>query len=256
MTWTARPHRRGGRQLALHRNRFPRERAGIWDLRWLPVCSSTEISLAEWLRDSPDLMRPRAVLARRQRRGVGQRGRHWQSPSGGVWLSAAMPWSGQSVPAAGLFGLALALELAQRLERHGVPVRIKWPNDLLVEGRKLAGVLPRLVHRGTQLRLVRCGIGLNVSNAVPTGAIALREWVPPAEASVDVWAAELLLALECSLNLVAGSSPWLQRVEDRLWSDQILSSDKGPPWSIEGLSSRGGLQLQRGQQRTEWIRWP
>jgi len=256
MTWTARPHRRGGRQLALHRKRYRRERPGSWDLRWLPVCSSTEISLAEWLQDDPDLVRPRAVLARRQRRGVGQRGRHWQSPSGGVWLSAAMPCSGQSVTAAGLLGLALALELAQRLERHGVLVRIKWPNDLLVEGRKLAGVLPRLIHRGTQLRLVRCGIGLNVSNAVPAGAIALQDLVSPSVASEEIWAAELLLALEGSLNLLAGSSSWLQRVEDRLWSDQIVSSEHESPWSIEGLSSRGGLQLRRGQQRTEWIRWP
>ena len=256
MTWTARPHHRGGRQLALHRKRFRRERPGSWDLRWLPVCSSTEISLAEWLQDDPDLVRPRAVLARRQRRGVGQRGRHWQSPRGGVWLSAAMPCSGQSVTAAGLLGLAFALELAQRLERHGVPVRIKWPNDLLVEGRKLAGVLPRLVHRGTQLRLVRCGVGLNVCNTVPAGAIALRELVPPSDASVDVWVVELLLALEGSMNLVAGSSPWLHRVEDRLWSDQIDGSGQESPWSIEGLSSRGGLQLRRGQQRTEWIRWP
>ena len=44
-------------------------------------------------------------------------------------------------PGAGLFGLAVALALAERLERAGVAVRIKWPNDLLVEGRKLAGIL-------------------------------------------------------------------------------------------------------------------
>ena len=59
-----------------------------------------------------------------------------------------MPWPDQARGGAGLIGLALALSLSQRLERHGVPVRIKWPNDLLVDGRKLAGLLPRLVHRG------------------------------------------------------------------------------------------------------------
>ena len=256
MTWTARPHRCGGRQLALHRRRFRTEHLGTWNLRWLPVCSSTEISLAEWLQDAPDLLRPRAVVAGRQRRGIGQRGRPWQSPTGGVWLSAAMPWPGQSVTAAGLLGLAVALELANRLERQGVPVQIKWPNDLLVEGRKLAGVLPRLVHRGSQLRLVRCGIGLNVMNTVPTGAIALRELLPRSDASVEIWVGELLLSLERSLQLLAGSSAWLQLVEDRLWSDQVSSSDNGPSWTIEGLSPRGGLLLRRGQQRTEWIRWP
>ena len=256
MTWTARPHRWGGRQLALHHRRFRTERLGTWNLRWLPVCSSTETCLAEWLQDAPDLVRPRAVVAGRQRRGIGQRGRPWQSPTGGVWLSAAMPWPGQSVTAAGLLGLAVALELANRLERQGVPVRIKWPNDLLVHGRKLAGVLPRLVHRGSQLRLVRCGIGLNVMNTVPTGAIALRELLPRSDASVEIWVGELLLSLERSLQLLAGSSAWLQLVEDRLWSDQVSCSDNGPSWTIEGLSPRGGLLLRRGQQRTEWIRWP
>ena len=173
MTWTARPRRRGGRELALHRRRFRTEPLGTWNLRWLPVCSSTETCLAEWLQDAPDLVRPRAVVAGRQRRGIGQRGRPWQSPTGGVWLSAAMPWPGQSATAAGLLGLAVALELANRLERPGVPVRIKWPNDLLVDGRKLAGLLPRLVHRGNRLRMVRCGVGLNVCNNVPAGGIAL-----------------------------------------------------------------------------------
>ena len=142
MTWTARPHRCGGRQLALHDRRFRTDRLGTWNLRWLPVCSSTEISLAEWLQDEPNLVRPRAVVARRQRRGVGQRGRHWQSPTGGVWLSAAMPWPGQSVTAAGLLGLAVALELSNRLERQGVPVRIKWPNDLLRSNTCWSAQLP------------------------------------------------------------------------------------------------------------------
>ena len=93
-------------------------------------------------------------------------------------------------------------------------------------------------------------------NTVPTGAIALRELLPRSDASVEIWVGELLLSLERSLKLLAGSSAWLQLVEERLWSDQVSSSDDGPSWTIEGLSPRGGLLLRRGQQRTEWIRWP
>ena len=140
-----RPGRRGGRHLALQRRLVAADRPECWDLRWFPVCSSTETVLEEWLRETPDLQlqRPRAVLARHQRHGIGQRGRVWSAPPGGIWLSAAMPWPEQARGGAGLIGLALALSLSQRLERHGVPVRIKWPNDLLVDGRKLAGLLPR-----------------------------------------------------------------------------------------------------------------
>ena len=93
-------------------------------------------------------------------------------------------------------------------------------------------------------------------NTVPTGAIALRELLPRSDASVEIWVGELLLSLERSLQLLAGSSAWLQLVEDRLWSDQVSSSDDGPSWTIDGLSPSGGLLLRRGQQRTEWIRWP
>ena len=253
-----RPGRRGGRQLALQRRLVAADRPECWDLRWLPVCSSTETVLEEWLRETPDLQlqRPRAVLARHQRHGIGQRGRVWSAPPGGIWLSAAMPWPDQARGGAGLIGLALALSLSQRLERHGVLVRIKWPNDLLVDGRKLAGLLPRLVHRGNRLRLVRCGVGLNVCNTVPAGGIALAELLPAAAATPDAWVVELLRALEQCSVLAAQSPAWLAQVEARLWTDHIPSGDGGDPWAIEGLSPVGGLRLRRGDQCSEWIRWP
>ena len=119
-------------------------------------------------------MGPRAVIATHQRRGVGQWGRAWVSPPGGVWISAALPWTSPASGQAGLLGLALALSLVQRLERRGLSVQIKWPNDLLVHGRKLAGLLPGVVQRGSQLRLLRIGLGLNVRNPVPSEGIALR----------------------------------------------------------------------------------
>ena len=61
----------------------------------------------------------------------------------------------------------MALALVERIERIGVNVNIKWPNDLLVDGQKLAGILPRLFFRGGTLRLLRVGVGLNVFNNVP-----------------------------------------------------------------------------------------
>ena len=251
-----RPGRRGGRQLALQRRLVAADRPECWDLRWVPVCSSTEAVLAEWLREASDLQRPRALLARHQRYGFGQRGRVWSAPPGGIWLSAVMSWPDQARGGAGLIGLALALSLSQRLERHGVPVRIKWPNDLLVDGRKLAGLLPRLVHRGNRLRLVRCGVGLNVCNNVPAGGIALGDLLPAAAARPDAWVVELLRALEECRVLAAQSPAWLAQVEARLWMNHVRSGDGGDPWTIEGLSSAGGLQLRRGDQCTEWIRWP
>ena len=86
-----------------------------------------------------------------------------------------------------LIGLAVATGLAERLERRGLEVAIKWPNDLLVNGRKLAGLLPRLVQRGSTLRLVRIGVGLNVENRIPSHGVALRQVLGPAGGSPCLW---------------------------------------------------------------------
>ena len=255
MNRAERPCRGGAPVLALHRRLSPRN-ADSWDFRWVPVCSSTEILLKQWLLQSPLMLRPRVVTARQQRWGVGQRGRLWQAPNGGVWLSAALPVvsDDHTNTGAGLLGLALALALAERLEHAGVSVRIKWPNDLLVGERKLAGLLPGLVQRGNHLRLLRCGVGLNVRNAVPVGAVALREFLPTA--TPQLWTAEVLLALaDCPTKLKDPES-LIAQVQGRLWADHVLDPAGGRAWQIHGLTSTGGLRLQRGEESKEWIRWP
>jgi BirA family biotin operon repressor/biotin-[acetyl-CoA-carboxylase] ligase len=127
-----------------------------WRLRGLSVCASSELELERWLASpalaaAPSLTTPLAVVTRRQRFGRGQRGRVWLSPAGGAWISAALPWPADPAAAAAP-GLAVAVGLALELEGLGLSVRLKWPNDLLLEGRKLAGLLPRLRLRGGRVR--------------------------------------------------------------------------------------------------------
>lgn len=255
MIHAGRPCRGGAPVLALHRRLSPIH-PGSWDFRWVPVCSSTEILLKQWLLQSPLMSRPRVVAARQQRWGVGQRGRVWRAPIGGVWLSAALPVvsDGHNKAGAGLLGLALALTLAERLEHAGVPVRIKWPNDLLAGGRKLAGLLPGLVQRGNHLRLLRCGVGLNVCNAVPVGAVALREFLPVA--TPELWTAEVLLALEACPTKLKDPENLIEQVRKRLWAERVDDPAGGGTWQVDGLTSAGGLRLKRGDEFKEWIRWP
>ena len=255
MTAAGRPCRGGAPVLVQHRRLSPSP-AASWDVRWVPVCSSTETLLKQWLLQSPLVLRPRVVMARQQRWGVGQRGRVWQAPKGGAWLSAALPVvrGGHNATGAGLMGLAVALALAERLEKAGVPVRIKWPNDLLVDGRKLAGFLPGLVQRGNSLRLLRCGVGLNVCNVVPDGAVALREFLPAA--TPEYWTAEVLLALQACPDKLRDPETLIAQVQKRLWADRVIDSADGEAWRIDGLTSAGGLRLKRGEESKEWIRWP
>ena len=229
-----------------------------WHLRCLPICTSTEDVLSTWLRTHPwDGGRPRAVIAGRQTRGQGQWDRQWQSPQGGVWLSAALPWSAVGT-APGLLGLAVAVTVAERLESLGVPVAIKWPNDLLVQGRKLGGILPRMVHRGSEVRLARVGVGLNVANGVPPGAIALRDCPslrPLRTHRRGLWTAQVLEALDQAVLLAADPQAVCRATEARLWTRQVKDPVSGEDWDVEGLRDDGALLLRRGTRTTSWTRW-
>lgn len=143
-----------------------------WRLRQLSVCASTEDELSRWLAAGGQA--PLAVIARRQRFGRGQHGRRWQSPPGGLWLSAALPWTAE-VPPPPALPLLMAEALAAELSPFALPLTIKAPNDLMLDGRKLAGILSAVMWRGGQARQLRFGIGLNGRHAMPFPAVSLQD---------------------------------------------------------------------------------
>jgi BirA family biotin operon repressor/biotin-[acetyl-CoA-carboxylase] ligase len=108
---------------------------------------------------------PLLVTAEAQSGGRGREGRSWHSPAGGnLYVTAALPFSGPplSLPAFTLAcGVALH-EAASGLLGPEVELSIKWPNDLLSGGMKMAGVLCELVQAG-QDHVVLCGMGVNVN---------------------------------------------------------------------------------------------
>jgi BirA family biotin operon repressor/biotin-[acetyl-CoA-carboxylase] ligase len=111
-----------------------------------------------------------AVLAREQMAGRGRLGRHWTSPPGNLHLSVVLR---PAVPAgrAAELGLVVAVAVAETLDAWLPPAgtRLKWPNDVLVDGAKIAGILLEgRVAVGT-LAWAVVGIGLNLACA-PTDA--------------------------------------------------------------------------------------
>ncbi len=111
------------------------------------------------------------VVARRQTRGRGRRGSPWID-TGGLMLSWLVP----PVPARGLTGLAVwsGLQAALALrDAFAVAVELKWPNDLLVGGRKLGGVLVEAARTPWGPRLV-AGLGLNLGMRAGELPAALR----------------------------------------------------------------------------------
>ncbi|MBB5955108.1 BirA family biotin operon repressor/biotin-[acetyl-CoA-carboxylase] ligase [Saccharothrix tamanrassetensis] len=113
------------------------------------------------------------LVAEEQTAGQGRRGRSWKSPDGGLYLSALFRPDG--VPAHRLPWLTLlaGVALVRTAASVGVKAELKWPNDLLVAGRKAAGVLAEI----TPDHGVIVGIGLNVAELPPDvepGAGGLR----------------------------------------------------------------------------------
>jgi BirA family biotin operon repressor/biotin-[acetyl-CoA-carboxylase] ligase len=103
------------------------------------------------------------VLAEVQTAGRGRLGRQWQSPFGqNVALSLGWNFSGGAAALEGL-SLVVGLALAKALSDLGVQeVKLKWPNDILVDGKKLAGILLEMRGDATGPCHVVIGMGLNV----------------------------------------------------------------------------------------------
>ena len=122
------------------------------------------------------------VVAEEQTAGRGRDGRTWRSPAGGVWLGMLLR---PPVPVLGALSLRVGLVLADVVDdlvRGASRTRLKWPNDVLVGDRKVAGILCEGRWQGETLQWLGVGIGVNVANEIPTElagrAIALRELLP------------------------------------------------------------------------------
>lgn len=110
------------------------------------------------------------VLAERQTAGRGRTGKQWTSPAGtGLWLTLVeRPRDRTAIE---VLSLRVGLEVARALDGlAGARVQLKWPNDLQIDGRKLAGVLVEARWRDQRPDWVAIGVGLNV--APPPGVVA------------------------------------------------------------------------------------
>jgi BirA family biotin operon repressor/biotin-[acetyl-CoA-carboxylase] ligase len=108
-------------------------------LAWLEEITSTIDHAREWLRAGAP--HGAVVIAERQTAGRGRLGRVWASPKGGLWMSV-ITRPDIEPEKAGRLGLAIAVAAAEAIATEaGCEVELRWPNDLMVGGRKLGGVL-------------------------------------------------------------------------------------------------------------------
>lgn len=164
------------------------------------------------------------VIAAQQQAGRGQWGRSWSSPPGGLYLSVAIA---PHIPADHTPQLTLcgAWGVAQCLRKLEIPVTLKWPNDLLLDGKKLGGILTETAIQDGIVTSAIIGIGINWQNPVPDTGISLLGMNSP---SLSITSLEQLAAL-ILLGLETGYQRWQSEGIQILLPDYLHLVTAWPP---------------------------
>lgn len=164
------------------------------------VLQEVDSTNSEAARRAASVLQPTWIMAHRQTSGRGRRGRFWISPAGN--LAATLLMRPECDPErAALYSFVAALSVAEALEQlteAGPAISLKWPNDVLLNGGKVAGILLESSGRGGGVGHLMIGIGVNLIAAPPPEAVEPGA-VPPvsvlAETGIRIMPDSFLTAL-------------------------------------------------------------
>lgn len=159
----------------------------------LPVIDSTN----QYLQDRISQLRSGdACVAEYQQAGRGRRGRRWFSPFGSN-LYLSMYWKLDQGPAAAMgLSLVIGIVMAEVMQRLGAQdVRVKWPNDLYLKDRKLAGILVELTGKTGDAAHLVIGAGINLRMREPAADVINQGWINLQEAGIELDRNELTVTL-------------------------------------------------------------
>lgn len=227
----------------------------------LPVIDSTNQYLMERLSE---LTPGDACIAEYQHAGRGRRGRQWFSPFGAN-LYLSMFWRLEQGPAAATgLSLVIGIVMAEVLQQLGAEqVRVKWPNDLYLHDRKLAGILVELTGKTGDAAQIVIGAGVNLVMRHVATDIVNQGWINLQEAGVSVDRNQLsvrfITALRSALTLFEqqGLAPFLSRWEklDNFINRpvKLIIGDKEIFGISRGIDQQGALLLEQDGEIKPWI---
>lgn len=231
----------------------------LWHYETVP--STMPLAHALVAQDAPD---GTAIIAEEQTAGRGRRGRAWQAPRGSALLCSLICRPPLRPDQLFLLVAAIGLGLSLGVERAtGLRPQTKWPNDLLLGGRKLAGVLCESRLSGAELAYAIVGFGLNINlraeelpnvppGGLPPTSLAIAQGQPVAHAAT---VATLLAALDEIYDLL-----WLGQTEEirTRWQARLaglgetvrVETDAGPRQGrFTGVDDTGALLLDTATGR-------
>lgn len=231
------------------------------NLAVIPVIDSTNQYLLDRINE---LQSGDACIAEYQQAGRGRRGRQWFSPFGAN-LYMSMYWRLEQGPAAAMgLSLVIGIVMAETLQALGAEkVRVKWPNDLYLNDRKLAGILVELTGKTGDAAQIVIGAGINLAMRSAEATQINQGWINLQEADVNIdrneLAAKLINSLREALTVfeVDGLKPFITR-----WAAldnfinrpvKLLIGEREVHGIARGVDDQGGLLLEQDGQIKSWI---
>lgn len=149
--------------------RAPEISRGLEQTMWKPDCIFCHDEIDSTNQEARRLIlqgygQGTVIVAEQQNAGRGRLGRRWESPSGsGIWFSVILEPS-VSLQETSRYSFVTAVAVAEGIRQAtGLPAQVKWPNDILIDGRKVCGVLLELVAEMTRVHQLIIGIGINAN---------------------------------------------------------------------------------------------
>ncbi len=221
-------------------------------VRWVAETGSTNADLLEAARNGAD---EQVLITDFQSAGRGRRDRRWESPPGVSLMMSVLVR--HNISADRFFGVTIAMGLAARqaLAEVGVTAKLKWPNDVMIDGRKVAGILAEAALQPTPAVVV--GMGLNVAPGSVTSlppelaarATCVADHAEVNGATRNELAAKVLQGLAARLG--RASRDLLAEYRDHLLTiGQTVTVSRIDDVPLEGravgVSERGELRVESG----------
>ena len=102
------------------------------------------------------------IIAEKQKRGIGRFGREWISPEGGVYVSVILKPKTTPISVSKMTLIA-GIAVARVIRRLGLDAKLKWPNDVLIYGKKVGGILTSISTKDDRIDYIIVGIGINAN---------------------------------------------------------------------------------------------
>ena len=195
------------------------------------------------------------ILAEIQKEGRGRLSRSWASPPGGIWMSLVLK---PDIPLSRVYriNMAASVSICRAISRLGLEAGIKWPNDILIQEKKVCGILTELGAQMDRLDYVVVGVGLNANNDTAAFPSQWRSTSLAAELGRGIDRCALIAAIlnemEQALDNMESHDlyeEWCSRSLTLGMRVRISSAEGDLTGQVVDLDGDGALILQQGREK-------